>query len=88
MLPGNRGDALDDCDGSLIACRQFLFVDLGKQHRVVVDDGVANEARALIPYLLLRLRLHAELACVDIGDGPAEAVVGLPPVEGLLHALP
>jgi len=59
---GDGRGALEDFDRVEFARRRLLFVDAGEQQSVVEDDGVDDQPRALVPYLLLVFRLDAELA--------------------------
>lgn len=51
-----------------------------------MDDG--DEPRALVPNLLLCFSLHPKFTGIHVGDRAAHAMVGLAPIQGLLHALP
>lgn len=50
-------------------------------------DRVGDQPRTLVPDLLLSFGLDTELAGVDVGDRPAQAVVRLATVQGLLDTL-
>ena len=51
-------------------------------------NWIARQRVDLVPELLFGLRPHMELARIDVGNRPAETVIGFAAVEGFLHALP
>lgn len=87
MLPRHRRHSLDECDGVQIPGGHFLFVHFGQQGRVVINDRVRNQPCAIVSDLLLGFSLNLELPTIDEGNRSAEAVIGLTPVESLLHTL-
>src|SRR5689334_21032711 len=52
----------DERHRGLVARGALLLVDAREQGRVVVDDGVGDQAGTLVPQLLLGFGVHAQLA--------------------------
>src|SRR6516225_7473240 len=88
VLPRYRRDTGQRRHGLLIAGRLFLLVYHRQQRRVVVDDRIADQTRALIPDLLFGFGLHPQLPAVDVRYRPPQPMIGLAPIQRLLHALP
>jgi hypothetical protein len=88
VLPGHRGDALEDLGGGQVAAKLQFGQRFGQDQGVVVDHRVADQAGALVPDLLFMLGPDPEPAAVRVGDGTAQLVVGLAAVERLLDVAP
>jgi len=61
MLPGTGRNTPQQLYRPLVASSHFLFVDLGEQRRVVVENGVGQEPRTFVPYLLFRFGCSASV---------------------------
>jgi hypothetical protein len=72
----------------VVAGCELFVVHARQQQRVVVDDRVGDQTRALVPDMLLGLRLHAELPGVDVADRASKAVICFTAIERFLNALP
>jgi len=88
VLPGYRGDTLEDLRGGEVATKLQLGQCLGQDQGVVVDDGVADQSGTLVPDLLFMLGAGPESTTVGISDGAAQLMVGLAAVERLLDVAP
>ena len=80
VLPSHGRDALEDFGGDQFAAALQLRESFGQDQCVVVNHCVADQPGALVPNLLLMLGVYAAAAAVSTGDGPAQLVVGPPPV--------
>lgn len=88
VLPRIGRNLFDDLGGDVVSGGLLLCVHTREQQRVIIDDRVGDQARALVPDLLLGLRLDAELPGVDVGDRASKPVIGFTAIERFLNALP
>lgn len=65
MLPCDRRHPLNECNGIQIPGRYLLFIYLEQQRRVVVNDRIGNQPRAIVPDLLFGFSLNLELSTID-----------------------
>ena len=86
--PSDGRRAPENLDRLLVIGCELLLVLPRQEQGIVVDDGVCDEPLALVPDLLLRFGLHAELARIHVRNGPPHAVVvSLASIQRFLNTL-
>jgi hypothetical protein len=81
MAPGRRRNLLDHGESFHTRARPVLGQQSRQDGRVVVDDRVRDQSRALVADLDLDVGLAGEfLLAADLGDGSAQLVVRLKPI--------